>query len=68
MKLHQNPRPTTPLVTGFGDGYLQIGDRRLTRTLVLGPGTLREDWGSGNLDELGDIPSFLRREREKVEG
>ena len=23
---------------------------------------------SGNLDELGDIPSFLRRERERVDG
>ncbi|HEY9193051.1 MAG TPA: Mth938-like domain-containing protein [Methyloversatilis sp.] len=52
MKLHQTPRSTIPLVTGFGEGYLQIGDRRLTRTLVLGPGTVLEDWGSGNLDEL----------------
>ena len=23
---------------------------------------------SGNLDELSDIPSFLRRERERVDG
>ena len=52
VKLHQNPRPTTYLVTGFGDGYLQIGERRLTRTVVLGPGLLREDWGAGSLDQL----------------
>lgn len=52
VKLHQNPRPTTYLVTGFGDGYLQIGERQLTRTVVLGPGLLREDWGAGSLDRL----------------
>jgi uncharacterized protein len=52
VKLHQNPRATTHLVTGFGDGYLQIGDRRLTRTAVLAPGTLLEDWGAGRLEDL----------------
>ncbi len=40
------------LVTGFGDGYLQIGDRRLTRSVLIGPDLLREDWGRGSLDEL----------------
>lgn len=52
VKLHQNPRPITHLVTGFGDGYLQIGERRITRTAVLAPGTLLEEWGAASLDQL----------------
>ncbi len=52
MKLHQNPRPTTHLVTGFGDGYLQIGDRQVTRTVVLGPGVIIEDWGDSSIERI----------------
>lgn len=52
VKLHQTPRPTIPLVTGFGDGYLQIGERRVTRTILIAPEQLREDWGADDLDRL----------------
>jgi uncharacterized protein len=52
VKLHQNPRSITYLVTGFGEGYLQIGERQFTRTVVLSPGLLREDWGADSLDKL----------------
>ncbi len=52
MKLHQNPRPTIPLVTGFGEGYLQIGERQITRTVVLAPGIVLENWGAASIDRL----------------
>jgi uncharacterized protein len=52
VKLHQTPRPTIPLITGFGDGYLQIGERRVTRSVLIGPGVLREDWGRSALAQL----------------
>lgn len=52
MKLHQTPRPTIPLITGFGDGYLQIGERRVTRSVFIAPGILREDWGRSALAQL----------------
>ena len=40
----------------------RFGDRPV-RSPAEGPATL-----SGNQDEISDIPSFLRRERERVEG
>lgn len=59
MKLHQNPLQATYLVTGFGDGYLQVGDRRLARTIVLGPGVLLEDWGAASIEQL-DTADFAK--------
>ncbi|WP_018410991.1 Mth938-like domain-containing protein [Methyloversatilis thermotolerans] len=52
MKLHQTPRPTIALVTGFGDDYLQIGERRVSRTVLLAPGLVRDDWGASRLADL----------------
>lgn len=52
VKLHQTLRPTIPLVTAFGDGYLQIGERRVSRTVLLAPGVVREDWGAPRLSDL----------------
>lgn len=68
MKLHQNPRPTTHLVTGFGDGYLQIGDRQVTRTVVLGPGVLLEDWGDSSIERIAaeDFAQLTRLQAQIV--
>lgn len=52
MKLQQTSRILIPVVTGFGDGYLQIGERRLTRSVLIGPDLLREDWGKPELEQL----------------
>jgi uncharacterized protein len=68
VKLHQNPRPTTHLVTGFGDGYLQIGDRQVTRTVVLGPGVLLEDWGDSSIERIAaeDFAQLTRLQAQIV--
>jgi uncharacterized protein len=52
MKLHLTRAAGNQLITGYGEGWVDINDARHTRSLIVLPNQLVTDWPVANFDGL----------------
>ncbi len=52
MKLHLDPATAKNAITGYGEGYVMVNQRRFERSLVVMPERLLLDWPPNRFDEL----------------
>jgi uncharacterized protein len=52
MKLHLSSPPGLYLVTACGEGFVRVGDRQLTASLILLPEALLPEWPVDSFDTL----------------
>ena len=52
MKLHLNPSDAQYSFSGYGKGYVEVNGKRYTRSLILTPARVIEDWMAGAWETL----------------
>lgn len=52
MKLHLTGSGNQNLFTAYGDGYVAVNGRRYSRSLIVLPERMVEDWGATTFDAL----------------
>ena len=52
MKLHLTQAEGNQLVTGYGDGWIEINNTRYTKSLIVLPNLLIQDWQVSDFDSL----------------
>ncbi len=52
MKLHLEQNDQSYRITGYGPGYIALGEKRLERSLILTPQTLLEDWRPQKFEDI----------------
>ena len=52
MKLHLTQAEGNQLVTGYGDGWIEINNTRYTQSLIVLPNLLIQDWQVSDFDSL----------------
>jgi len=52
LKLHLDPQTAKNAITGYGEGYVMVNQRRFERSLVVLPERLLLDWPPNRFDEL----------------
>ena len=52
MKLHSNIDPSILFVSGYGPGYVNVGEQTLNNTFVLTPSEIHTDLGIGTIQTL----------------
>ena len=52
LKLHSNIDPSILFVSGYGPGYIKVGERTLNDTFVLTPSEIHTDLGIGTIQTL----------------
>ncbi len=68
MKLHLTGSGNQNLFTAYGEGYVAVNGRRYSRSLIVLPERLVEDWGATTFDALsaGDMVTLAGLDREVV--
>ena len=54
MKLHLTQSAGNQLITGYGDGWVEVNETRYERSLIVLPGLLVTDWTVANFDALAE--------------
>ncbi|MBK7016840.1 MAG: Mth938-like domain-containing protein [Sulfuritalea sp.] len=54
MKLHASVTAGLMTITGYDAGFIAVNGRRLTRSFLLTPKRLIEDWSPAGFDALGE--------------
>ena len=54
MKLHLTQSEGNQLVTGYGDGWIEINNKRYTKSLIVLPNLLIQDWQVSDFDSLAE--------------
>lgn len=52
MKLHLTRAPGSQLITGCGDGWVEVNEQRHAHSLIVLPGLLVTDWNATAFDQL----------------
>jgi uncharacterized protein len=52
MKFSEESAGNAYRITGYGNGWVQVNQQRLTRSFLLGPQTLMTDWQPATMAEL----------------
>lgn len=52
MKLHLTQAPGSKLITGCGEGWVEVNEQRHVQSLIVLPGLLLTDWGATSFDLL----------------
>lgn len=52
MKLHLTHSDGNNLITGYGDGWVEINKQRHTSSLIVLPNQLIKNWGVGNVEDI----------------
>lgn len=59
MKLHLTHASGNQLITGYGNGWVEVNETRYTHSLIVLPARLLADWGATDFDTL-DVVHFER--------
>src|SRR5688500_13746970 len=52
MKLHLTGAADKQLITGYGEGWVEINEVRFSASLIVMPDTVINDWGASSFDQL----------------
>lgn len=55
MKLHLTRAPGNQLITGYGDGWVEVNETRYPHSLIVLPGQLLQDWGATDFEHLAAV-------------
>lgn len=68
MKLHLAQSGNTNVITGYGEGYIEINKQRHERSLVVMPDRLWTDWSATTFEALvaGDLEALAALGQEVI--
>ena len=68
MKLHLSQSGNTQVITGYGEGYIEVNKQRHERSLVVMPERLWTDWSATTFEALaaGDLEALAALGQEVI--
>lgn len=68
MKLHISRSGNSNVITGYGDGYVEVNKQRYERSLVVLPDRIWTDWGATTFEALvaADLEMLTTLGREVI--
>ena len=68
MKLHLAKSANTNVITGYGEGYVEVNKQRHQRSLVVMPDRLWTEWSASTFEALtaGDLGALADLDREVI--
>ena len=68
MKLHLSQSGNTHVITGYGEGYIEVNKQRHERSLVVMPERLWTDWSATTFEALaaGDLEALAALGQEVI--
>lgn len=66
MKLHLTTSDSQHLITGYGDDYIAVNDRRYASNMIVTPNEMVADWYTGSLKSIAidDFAEIIRLKPE----
>ncbi|MEZ0231276.1 MAG: Mth938-like domain-containing protein [Methylophilaceae bacterium] len=54
MKLHLTQAAGNQLITGYGEGWVEVNHIRYTENMIVMPEAVKADWAIGSFDDLSE--------------